>query len=270
MPDTFALNIDWSGLWTWFLFFVRFGGVLSSLPGIGTEEVPMTTRVSLSMILSAISAFTGVPAEVPESALTGAGMLAVEFIYGYLIGAVPFYIVASLAVAGQVTAATIGLGQATMIDPSIGEPVSVLSRFQSFVAVSVFLAIDGHHAVLRAAMEPPGGMGLGVFRPNADVAMILVERMSHTFELAVTISGPILVAVLLAQFVLGLLTKFVPQVNVFIISLPLTIGLGMFILAGTLPTFRDHFIREFNATEEIIGKIVGAGTRPPAEPTQTP
>ena len=266
MPESFSLSIDWSGLWTWFLFFVRFGGVLTSLPGIGGDEVPMSVRATLALMLAAIGAYTGVHSAVPDSYVVGGFMLASEFVYGFLIGAVPFYIVASLAVAGQVTAATIGLGQATLIDPSIGEPVSVLSRLQSFIAISVFLAIDGHHAVLRAAMAPPGGMAPGSFEPNADVAMILVERMSHTFALAVTISGPILVAVLLAQFVLGLLTKFVPQVNVFIISLPLTIGLGMFILAGTLPTFRDHFIREFAATEEIIGRLVVAGTGGPPAP----
>lgn len=259
MPDTFSLSIDWSSLFTCFLLFTRYSGVFMSLPGIGTEEVPMAIRVPLALILAAISVTTGAHVDVPDSYIEGGLMVCSEFCVGFLLGAVPYYIVASLAVAGQVTAATIGLGQATLIDPSIGEPVSVLSRLQSFIAVSVFLAIDGHHAVLRAAMEPPNALGIGTFRPDSDVAMILVERLSHTFELAVTIAGPTLVAILLAQFVLGLLTKFVPQVNVFIVSLPLTIGLGLFILAETLPMFRDHFIREFGRTDEITAQILRAG-----------
>lgn len=253
-------SIDFSSLWTWFLLFTRFSGLLHVLPGVGTEEVPFTFRIPLALVLGFVVMFTGAHAAVPESIAEGGLIILTEFALGYLLGIIPSLIISSLALAGQVIAATIGLAQATLIDISLGDQVSVLSRLQSLIATVVFLAVDGHHVVIRAASMIGNDVGIGLYRPGMDVFMILAERFSASFELAVIISGPILVTILVTQFVLGLLTRFIPQVNIFIISLPLTIGVGLFIIQYTMPGFLIRMSKEFGTLQELIGRILVAGS----------
>lgn len=256
MHSALNISIDWSGFWAWFLLFVRFSGMFQALPGVGTEEVPLYVRVTMSMIIAGIIVASGAVSPLPETIAQGGLSICTEYLLGYALGAIPYYIIGALAVAGQVTAASIGLGQASLIDPSIGEHVSVIARLQALIGVSVFLAIDGHHTIIRAASVVSDEIRLGMFRPDASFATILIERFSHAFELAVILTGPVLVSVLITQFLLGLLTKFVPQVNVFIVSLPLTIGIGLFITAYTFPALKERLTDEFGASEELAREML--------------
>jgi flagellar biosynthesis protein FliR len=251
------LPIDFSGVWTWFLLFTRLSGVLFVLPGIGTDEVPMTFRASIAMLLAAVMTAAGAHAASPGSLAEGALMIGTEFLLGYVLGVIPAMIVYSLSVAGQVSAAAIGLGQATLIDISLGESISVLARIEAMIATAIFLLIDGHHVVLRAAFSTMNDVGIGMFRPSPELAALFVDRFQASFDLAITVSGPVLVTILLTQFVMGLLTKFVPQVNIFIISLPLTIAVGLFVTEFTLPALVRVLLSQFNLVEELLARVLG-------------
>ena len=218
----------------------------------------MTFRGTLALVLSAVLAIAGIQAQLPGDFLQGGVMVGCEYLLGYVMGVIPQMVLGALAVSGQVISASIGLGQATLIDPSLGEQVSVLSKLQSMIGVSVFLLIDGHHVVLRAASQLVGDLGVGLFRPGDAIASILVERFSHAFEVAVLMTGPVLVTILVTQFVLGLLTKFVPQVNVFIVSMPLTIGVGLFLVIKTMPAMTEILVREYSTVEEFTAKVMTA------------
>lgn len=254
--EGFTTPFDLGGFWTWFLLFTRLSGVFLVLPGVGTDEIPLPFRATFTMVLSGVLVAAGAQAVLPQHAPEAALMIVTEFFLGYLLGAIPSFIVSSLAIAGQVTAASIGLAQASLIDVSLGEHVSVLARVQALLATVVFLLIDGHHVVLRAAATISKDIGIGVFRPDDSTASLLLERFGASFELAVIIAGPVLVTILLTQFVLGLLTKFVPQVNVFIVSLPLTIFLGLFITGFTMPALIDHMTAEYRGIEEAAFLIL--------------
>ena len=256
MDSALANSIEWSGLWTWFLLFVRFTGLFQTLPGLGTEEIPIPFRTTIALVLAAVVAMTGAHALMPANLAEGGLMIGTEYVLGWILGVVPAFVLSSLAVSGQVTSAAIGLGQASLIDPSIGEHVSVLARIQSMIGTIIFLSIDGHHTILRAASFIAEDVGVGRFRPDAATALQLAERFSESFELAVVIAAPILITILVTQFLLGLLTKFVPQVNVFIISLPLTIGIGLFICAYTMPSLGSHAVTEFTRSEEIAARLI--------------
>jgi flagellar biosynthetic protein FliR len=245
---------DASVLWSWFLLFIRLTGVFQSLPGLGTEEVPVTFRVPLTMLLAAVITLSGAKAHYPEHVAEGILMLTVEYILGFLLGSIPGMIVAGLSLSGQVAATAIGLNQASTIDPSLGESVTTLARIQALIAVVLFLLVDGHHAVIRAAASVREDVGL--FRPGMAIAEIFLVRFIHTFELAISVAAPMIVVTLLTQFVLGLLTRFVPQINVFIMSLPLTILVGLFVFSFTLAQMVRHVEKEYGEIEETAYAIL--------------
>jgi len=267
------IDIDYAPLWTGFLLFCRFSAMLVSLPGIGARMAPETVYVFIAIGMATAYTMVAPPAADPQNLGIGFLMIASELLLGYLIGAIPLFITSSLAVAGQITSASIGLGQANLIDPSLGESVAILARLQLLIGTLLFLIIDGHHAIIRAASGLLVEIPVGVFSPNGDVAAILVSQFGSAFQLAITITAPILVTVLLTQFIFGLLTKFVPQVNIFIISLPLTIGLGLYIIQFTFPGMTSNLFKHFSEMEEVAGRIMVAGDPKPAQnqPTaQTP
>ena len=78
-------GVDYTNLWAWFLIFVRLEGLMVSLPGIGTDQIPGTFRSALALALSFSLAMTGLKAVIPENMAEGGLMIACEFILGYLI-----------------------------------------------------------------------------------------------------------------------------------------------------------------------------------------
>ncbi len=242
--------------WTWFLLWTRIIGVLSSLVGIGTEQVPSIFRLTAASFLSfTVALAISARAPLPDQLVAGGAMVIFEFLLGYLIGSIPTLILTGVSVAGQATNGIIGLSQAFMIDPSLGEHVTVFARLQMLIAVIVFLTIDGHHAVLRAATGVGSNLPIGAFRIDGELTLFLVDRFADAFELALTLTAPVIVTVLVTQFVLGLITRAVPQMNVFIMSLPLTILLGFFVIAFTFTSLGEHITAALIPLEEHLATV---------------
>lgn len=249
------LSLDLDPLWVFFLVASRMLALFYLLPGIGTDQVPEQFRYYLVVMISAVCAFSLPGQKMPEEVSVVLLVLASEFCIGIVISLIPFMMLSGLSVAGQVVSGAIGLGQANMIDRSLGENVSVLSKFNLMVGTLIFMGINGHHIVLRAATQHVGELLLGQTLSLDRCVSILSDCFSQSFELAVIVSAPILIATLISQFLLGLITKFVPQVNIFIISLPLSILMGFYIISFTMEPFEDRVVERFTSLEEMVGAV---------------
>lgn len=246
---------DLSVYWTWFLLFVRMSGVFSSMPGLGTNQIPDVFRKAIAMLLAFTVTLSGVRAPEVQNFPEGALMIIMEYIFGVLLGSIPSFIVAGAALAGQIGSTAIGLAGANLIDPSLGVGIADLAVIQSLIATVLFLLVDGHHVIIRAAALPVGDLAIGLFRPDSESLGLLISRFSAIFELAVTLCAPILVTILVTQFVMGLLTKFVPQVNVFLMSLPLTVGLGLFVATITFSEMTSYILREYAVMQDVVSQL---------------
>lgn len=225
------------------------------MPGVSQNQVPAFAKTAASMVIGMAVVIGGLRAPVPDNMTEVIIMVGAEYLIGFIFGFIPAILLAGVMVAGQVTTGAIGLGQANMIDPSLGANVSVLSRLQSLVGAGVFLLINGHHACIKASANFFGTIEVGEFRPGYEMAMLLLEKFSYAFELAVSVSAPILITVLVTQFVLGLITKFVQQVNIFIISLPVGLIVGLFITIFTLNGLTEFLIDDFLELPDFFHQI---------------
>ena len=261
-----SLHLDYTFYWVWFLFFVRCSGMFYSMPGIGTEQVPESMRLMPAIMVSLAMAFGGGHAAVPANIAQTAVMVGSEFILGWLFGIVPSLTLGGLSVAGQVIAGAIGLSQASMIDRSLGESISVISRLKMQLATLFFLSMDGHHIVIRALAGSTSDVGMGMFRPDMDTFNILLERFVQTFHLALVVAAPIIVSGLLTQFVLGLVTKFVPQINVFMISMPLSILAGLYIIMATFEGLIHHSALDLSDMEGTLQHFIAAQPKIESKP----
>jgi flagellar biosynthetic protein FliR len=162
----------------------------------------------------------------------------------FLFGAVEF--------AGTVIGFQMGLGMANVFDPQSQEQISLVGRLQSTTATLIFLAMDGHLIFLQAMVRsysvlPPG---------EADMSQPLVEKLTElsasVFVIGLQIGAPLIVALFLANAVVGLLARSVPQIQVFVVGFPLTIMLGILFLLFGLPFFAQAVYQMFEKLDTQI------------------
>ena len=154
---------------------VRVSGLFVAMPVITTRGVPMQLRLILAVVITLLVSVS-IPPIPPIDPLSGEGLLIIvqQFIIGVAMGFCLRIVFSALITAGHVTALGMGLGFASMVDPSNGVQVPVLSMFYSIMGTLLFLALDGHLVTIQVLAEsfhifPIGQGGLameGVWSPT--------------------------------------------------------------------------------------------------------
>ncbi len=224
------------------LISMRFLGLLYVAPALVGASFPVAFVFWLSALLSVI-VMPGLGGSVPEALFSGLFPLflagARELLVGSFIGfvsACPFYV---LQVSGRMIGTSMGLAMVSVLDPISQDEESIVGQFQLLVGLWFFLYWNGHMLLVKAATEsfrllPLGGMGLAL---SGDMG--LAKWAGDLFSMAFMVSIPFYGALLLADIGLGFLARTVPQMNVFILGLPIKIGLGLFLIMVLLPPIVD-------------------------------
>lgn len=235
LPLYLAYHLD-AG-WTFLLIFTRFAGLFLFFPGLSNGMQGMELRIPglMMMSLAVVSVTPAVP--VPDNVLLLFGHVASELLLGSILGLLPTMIVSGAQAGGQLASTTMGLGAGQLLDPTTQSQTTQISRIMGDLVVLCFLFINGHHVLIYAASGLCGQIIPGSFVLGENTIDVMIQQSGQIFSFATIVSSPVIVALLLTQLVLGILTKFVQQVNVFIISYPLTIAIGMFLLIIMMPSF---------------------------------
>ena len=227
----------------WGFIAARLGGLMSSAPMFGQQQIPLRVRAVVTVAVA-----VGMAALVPvgaaagvRDALTFAGLLVLEFGTGLMFGLAAELLFTGVMMGGQLAGIHMGLGIANVIDPRSHLEATPIALWTQFVALQVFLAIDGHHLLLRAALRsfelvPPGTLTLS--GPEIGALLTLV---GGAFEVAVRIAAPVLAGLLITDTGLALLARAIPQLNVFVMGFAIKIGVGFLILGAAVP-FMARFV----------------------------
>ena len=190
-------------------------------------------------------------------------MLAIrEFVIGYLLGLLAFLPLTALHIAGDKTGTAVGLAMASALDPLSQSQVSVIGQMHIFLGFWFYFHWNGHYLMIQSLIESlqliPPASGLSFFASND---MSLGLWIQEAFELAVRMVIPFYCSILLADVGLGFLARTVPQMNIFVLGLPLKIGLGFFVLWILLPYIVDVLYENFERYFEFaLGSISAFGT----------
>ncbi len=216
--------------------FIRTFAILAVLPFFGGRNVPFMVKVGMAFFL-AIMVTPLIKQPVPSSDLFLASGFFREVLIGMAIGFVVRVLFAGIEMAGQMTGIQMGYGVATVIDPQTSSQLSVFAQLFNIVAILVFFSMGMHLVLLRAIREsfaviPPYGFHIspGFF----DGILTLAGRL---FVVALKFAAPIMVTILLINIALGIIARVIPQMNVFIIGFPITIGAGLIVFLFVLPFF---------------------------------
>jgi flagellar biosynthetic protein FliR len=219
-----------------FLVFARVGAMLMLLPGVAEPGVPQRARLGLAL-LTALAIAPGLRSlfpPMPSEPLALAGLVVGEVLIGLAFGAALRIVLSAVATAGQVIALQTGLGMAMAFDPSQGQQSALFGAFLN-VTATAFIFATGLHLVFLAGLEgvyelvPPGGPP-----PLSDFAELGLVAFTDAFRIGVQIAAPLIVFGLVFNLALGVLSRLMPQAQIFFIAQPTTILVGLAIFAATL------------------------------------
>lgn len=220
-----------------FLLFVRILAVLVSAPIFSQRSVPLLVKVGLAGLLAYLL-LQVVPTPLrPLPASMGAFLLLVarEVFLGLLVGFVATLAVVGLTMAGNLVGDAMGLNIASLFAPLASEPMTVMEQFYTLLTVLIFFALRGHHWLILAIAQTLRFAPLGTFEPGARILADLMPLSAGIFVAALRIALPVFGAVILTDVALALVARAAPQVNVFMVGLPVRIWVALATLAVTLP-----------------------------------
>ncbi len=232
------LSYDASQLLAFILVLVRVSGIISTAPVFGSSNIPPQIKVVLSLMLALILyPFIPLITVYPDRPDHYIMLIASEMLIGLVLGIIARFLFGAVEFAGTVIGFQMGLGMANVFDPQSQEQISLVGRFENTTATLIFLAMDGHLIVLQASVSsysvlPPGGASIS--RPLVENVM---EPSACVFVIGLQIGAPLIVALFLANAVVGLLARSVPQIQVFVVGFPLTLMLGFLFLFFGMPFF---------------------------------
>ncbi|MCD2515660.1 flagellar biosynthetic protein FliR [Massilia sp. G4R7] len=251
----------------------RILGLVASAPLFGNAGVPMSIKLALGVLLASVIAPT-VPA-VPALDPTGwAGLLILvkELLIGVAMGLAMRIVFAAIEYAGEVASMTMGLGFAVFFDPNSRGRSSAVSQFMALVATMAFLAVNAHLVLLAALAESFVALPISETPFSGNAPLELVRWGGKIFSTGLQLSLPIVAALLITNVALGILTRAAPQLNIFGIGFPITLGVGFLTLSLAMPYLGMPIVNLFNAGIEA-GRAVpraGANATPPAPPRVQP
>ena len=219
------------------LVFVRVAAIVFSAPLFDSRAVPALFKIGLALAASVLLyPLLGTGAALPSGgfALLGFGIVG-EVLVGLIIGFTVRLIFAAVEMAGQLAGFQMGLAIANVFDPMTSMQMPLVSQLESIIAMLIFLAVNAHYLVVRALVESFRVIPLLGFRFNGSLMALLSKLTGGMFVTAVKIAAPVMVALLLTSLTLGLVARVVPQMNIFIVAMPIKIVVGLVFLALALP-----------------------------------
>jgi flagellar biosynthetic protein FliR len=250
----FALTIDLSHIAGFLLLLCRVSGVMMVAPLVGSNRLPMRLRAALALTVSVVLAPVAGQPPGCETALAMGLAACAELLLGLAIGFAAHLIFAAVQMAGEMADLQSAFGFAGIVSPQTGERTSVIGQLQMSVAWLIFLGADGHHVLLNglgaSLAAAPLGSGPGLSAPA------LTQATAGLIAAAVRIAAPIVGAVLLADFALGLLTRAAPQMNLLAIGFPVKLAVGLIATLLALPLLADAERGLLSVMEGIIHSVL--------------
>jgi flagellar biosynthesis protein FliR len=239
------------------LTFARVGTLIMLMPGVGEQTVPARLRLAFALLVALVLFPTVRPLLGGTEGIAGPrliGLLFGETIVGLVLGLCARMVLAALQTAGLIVSQQLGLSYAMTVDPTMGGQQAAVGNFLSLLGITLILATDLHHLAIEGIARsyqvlPPDGV------PGfSDALMLALRAIGRGFSLAVQISGPFIAFGILFNLGLGVLSRLMPQLQVFFLAVPASVLIGMLILMGALGAMMAVFLDDMG---RYLGDLVG-------------
>ena len=245
------LGLGMGAAQVWLLFMLRTLGFVAVVPLFSARAAPPTFRIALTFLLTTIAFIAWMPrAQLPDTTLASfipAGVS--ELVLGLMLGFMTGMVFVAFQYAGQFIGYQMGFAIVNVFDPQTQNQVSLIGEFLFAIVILCFLDLNLHHDFLYLWFQsydiaPPGVFSLDQYSLTGILAMC-----NDLMILALKIAVPLLSFLMLTDLSLGIIARVMPQMNVFIVGIPLKIAMGLIFLSLVVLQF-DPLVR--HVTMEFI------------------
>jgi len=228
------------------LVLTRISAFFLVVPVFGWKSIPARIKVAMTVLMAvffsliAPSAITAGQVSVVEAVL----LMTYEATYGFALGLVAALLFAPVKLSGRIIERQMGLAMAEILDPLTGDRSQPVGSLLEMIFVILFLCANGHHLLLSIISHSYEAFPVGRIPTMAVLTAGVIRAGSAMLIVGLKLAAPILAAFLLLMVVLAVLARIMPDMNILFISLPLRVGMGLFLMAIFLP-FVFSFVSEF-------------------------
>ncbi len=236
-----------AGVLAFILTFVRMGTAIMIMPGLGDSFIPERLRLLIALSISFVMfplTLKYMPNPMPGTFMLFS-LIVMEFIIGLFFGTVARIFMTALDTAGMVISTSSGLGNAQVFNPSLAAQGSLIGAFLSVTGVLVLFAVDLHHLLIAGLIESYELFPVGAIPDTGSMAELLARTVSSSFAIGVKIGAPFIVLTMLVYVGMGVLSRLMPQIQVFMIALPLQIILSLLTMMLVLSAIFMHWALQF-------------------------
>jgi len=222
---------------TFFWPFSRIIALIATAPILGNPSVPIQVKLGLAILITLVIAPTlsALPQIDPGSGI-GLLILMQQVIIGTALGFTMRIVFVAVEMAGDIIGLQMGLGFATFIDPMSGQ-IPLIGRFLGLIASLAFLAIDGHLIMIAIITQSFATLPIGTATIATPMFSDIAVWGGEIFLSGLQLALPVLAALLITNLALGILSRTAPQLNIFAVGFPLTLAIGLLVLALVMPYF---------------------------------
>ncbi len=222
------------------LLLTRVSGLFMAAPFFGSINIPQAIRAGAAVaftfaLFPVVDAMGPVPA--PATVFGFAFTVVRELFIGWLIGFVAFISFAAINMAGKLMDMQVGFSIVNVMDPTSGQQIPLIGSFLYNLGLIVFVVTNGHHALISALAESFRFVPLVSMDPDPSLVELIVRFTVGIFTTGVQIAIPVTFAILMTNVGLGILARTMPQLNIFVVGVPMHIIIGMIVLSIMIPFY---------------------------------
>jgi flagellar biosynthetic protein FliR len=239
---------------TFMLVFARIATMLMLLPGLNEQMIPSRLRLSSALVLAAV--MVPLHRDAYHIDLQSFGLVGVTFgeemLIGALLGMTARLTMSAMQIAGSVVAQQLGLGFVTAVDPTQGQQGLIIGNFLTILGLALIFAVNLDHLVIAALDESYSLFTPGEVPLTGDMAALITRTIAGAFRIGIQLSAPFIVFALLFNVGLGLLSRLMPQMQVFFVGVPLQILAGFLILIFVLGAMMGVYL---DNVEDVLREL---------------
>lgn len=246
------------------LLLIRVSGMTLSSPVFGRQNIPAAAKISYSLAL-AYFFFTVLPQPAPfqyGSLLTYALLCAKELFIGLIMGYLLTLFFSVAFTAGQIVDMQMGFGMANVFDQQSNASIPMIGNLLNVMMMLIFISVGGFERLLSILRLTLLHIPVGGVTVSGGIAWVIASLFAEAFLLGLRMALPVVISGLLGEAAMGMLVRTVPQMNVFVIGLPLKVVLGFVVLLMVLPVYSSLmgtvFDSMFAGMERAFAALIGA------------
>ncbi|HRW34827.1 MAG TPA: flagellar biosynthetic protein FliR [Thermotogota bacterium] len=236
----------------------RFSGLFVIAPFFSGNLFPLRVKIPLTVTLSFIVLYF-VPDYIPVDLPVGdmAVMILINFLYGFSAGLIANLMFFGLLFAGDIFGYQLGFAAANIFDPQSQTESVIVSQLVYLTGTYIFTIIKGPVVLLGILIESFVRVPAGIMTFDKELTWSLSLVLGEVLVFGMKVGMPMIVFMLLVTVVLGIMAKLLPQLNVFVVGIPLKIFVGLIILIGLLPILAETMVRYTQELGDWISNTIG-------------